>query len=101
LPAEVEVERHRLEQLYVDTLRRLATLVKGQEVEFYLEKLLAVEPADESAQQALVLSFLAHGRRDLARRQVKRWQQALAELEVEPSPEARVLWAEVTNKKRS
>jgi DNA-binding SARP family transcriptional activator len=63
------------------------------------DKLLAVEPADETAHRALVSSYLARGRRDLARRQVARWRHALDELDLEPSPEARGLWRMVENRR--
>jgi DNA-binding SARP family transcriptional activator len=98
LPPEVVVEQQRLEQLYLETLRRLAAQSAGAEALAYLEKLVTVEPADDPAQRALVLGYLARGRRDLARRQVARWRQALAELEVEPSPEARQVWNLVEKK---
>jgi DNA-binding SARP family transcriptional activator len=98
LPPEVAVEQQRLEQLYLDTLRRLAVPSAGAEALVYLEKLVAVEPADDPAQRALVLGYLARGRRDLARRQIARWRRALADLEVEPSPEARQVWNLVEKK---
>jgi DNA-binding SARP family transcriptional activator len=97
LPVEVEAKRCRLEQLYADTLRCLAAQVNNQEAMLYLEKLLAVEPADEIAHRALVLGYLARGRGDLARRQVGCWQQALAEFGLEPSPETRTIWHRVKN----
>ena len=95
LPADVEVERRKLEQLYADLLRRLVVQTRGREALLYLEKLLAIEPADETAQRALVLGSLTLGRSDLAKRQIARWQQALAELDLEPSPETRALWERV------
>ncbi|RME69968.1 MAG: hypothetical protein D6784_17465, partial [Chloroflexi bacterium] len=55
LPLTLEVERRRFERLYLDILRRLAVVSQGRVAESYLEKLLAVEPADEAAQQTLVL----------------------------------------------
>jgi DNA-binding SARP family transcriptional activator len=99
LPPEAEWERRVMERLYVDALRRLAAQVKGQEAVLYLEKLLTVEPADETAQRALVTEYLASGRRDLGRRQVVRWREALAELDTEPSLEVAVLWQRVEGKK--
>jgi DNA-binding SARP family transcriptional activator len=86
-----------LELLYEDVLRRLAAQTGSREAAFYLARLLAVEPADETAHRALVLSYLARGRRDLARRQVARWRQALDELDLEPSPEVTALWQMVEN----
>jgi DNA-binding SARP family transcriptional activator len=100
LPSEVEVERRRLEQSYADVLRRLVTEAKGRKVLTYLEKLLAVEPADETAQQAIVLDYLTRGRRDLAQRQIARWQAALAEVELEPSAGVRELWERVEGNNR-
>jgi DNA-binding SARP family transcriptional activator len=97
LPPDIEVERRRLERIYLDTLRRLAARANGHTLLTYLEQLVAVDPLDETAQQALVLGYLARHRRDLACRQVARWQQTLAELEVEPSPEARAFWEQVEN----
>lgn len=96
--AEVGARQRRLELLYADTLRRLAAQADEREAALYLEKLLAVEPVDETAQRALVLSYLAQGRHDLARRQVVRWQQALEELGAEPSPEAAAVWQRVKAK---
>ncbi len=97
LPTEVEADQRALEGLYVDVLRRLAAWVEEAEAGTYLEKLLAVEPADETAQRTLVAGYLARGRRDLARRQVARWRETLAEVGLEPSPEARALWDIVEN----
>lgn len=96
LPGEVEVERRRLEQLYADALRQLAARAKPRDAEIYLEKLLVVEPADETAYRTLVLSYLGRGRLNLAKQQALRWQQSLAELDLEPSPEAKTLWQKVT-----
>jgi hypothetical protein len=56
-----------------DVLRRLVTEAEGRKVMTYPEKLLAVEPADETAQQGIVLDYLTRGRRDLAHRQITRW----------------------------
>jgi DNA-binding SARP family transcriptional activator len=99
-PPEIEAERRRLEQLHGDTLRRLASQTNSREASLYLEKLLAIEPGDETVHQALVLNYLARGRSDLARHQITRWQQALADLDLEPLPEALELWqrVEVTGK---
>jgi DNA-binding SARP family transcriptional activator len=99
LPPEVEWERRVMERLYEDALRRLAAQATGREAELYLEKLLVVEPADEAAQSALVTSFLVRGRRDLARRQVKRWREVLADLDMAPSPEQIALWEKVESRK--
>jgi hypothetical protein len=52
----------------------------------------AVEPAEEMAHRALVLGYLARGRRDLARQQVARWRAVLDELHLGPAEEARALW---------
>jgi DNA-binding SARP family transcriptional activator len=98
LPPEAEWERRVMERLYADGLRWLAAHAERQQAEFYLEKLLAVEPADDEAQRALVLSYLARGRRDLARRQVVRWREALSDLDVEPSPEVRDLWQKIEDR---
>lgn len=92
LPPEAEADRRALEEMYVTALRRLAPQAEGSEAEFYLEKLLSIEPADEPAQRALVTGYLVRGRRDLARRQVARWQAILADSELEPSPEVKALW---------
>jgi DNA-binding SARP family transcriptional activator len=100
LPPEVETDRRALEELYVFSLRRLAARVEGNEVQIYLERLLAIEPADETAHCALVTGYLARGRRYLARRQVARWQATLAELDLEPSPEAMELWRMVEGRDR-
>ncbi len=100
LPPEVEAEQQALEQLYVTALRQLAAQADGQAAVPYLEKLLAIEPTDEAAQQTLVLGYLARGRHDLARRQVVRWQQALAELDLAPSPETEALWRRVADRGR-
>jgi DNA-binding SARP family transcriptional activator len=99
LPPEVEWERRVMERLYEDALRRLAAQATSREAELYLDKLLVVEPADEAAQSALVTSFLARGRRDLARRQIDRWREVLAELDMAPSPEAMALWEKVESRK--
>jgi DNA-binding SARP family transcriptional activator len=96
LPPDVEARQRRLEQLYVDTLRRLAAQTDTTiEAEIFLEKLLLVEPADETAHQALVLKYLARGRRDLAQRQVARWQKALKEFNLDPLPEFQSFWHSV------
>lgn len=92
LPPEVEVERRRLEQLYITALRRLIALEDGRQTATYLEKLLLVEPSDEVAQRALLQHHLERGRLDLAQAQLNRWQQILAELQVEPPPEVIALW---------
>jgi DNA-binding SARP family transcriptional activator len=97
LPTEAEADQRALEGLYVDVLRRLAAWVEESEAGTYLERLLAIEPADETAQRTLVAGYLARGRRDLARRQVARWQETLADLGLEPSPEAMALWDVVEN----
>ena len=73
----------------------------GQEALPFLERLLAVEPAEETARRALVLGYLARGRRDLAAQQVARWRAALDELHLEPSEEARALWRTVEEEERS
>jgi DNA-binding SARP family transcriptional activator len=99
LPPEAEWERRVMERLYEDSLRHLVAQTAGREAELYLDKLLVVEPADEAAQSALVTSYLARGRRDLARRQVSHWRNALAELDIAPSPEALALWERVENRK--
>jgi DNA-binding SARP family transcriptional activator len=95
LPPEAEWERRVMERLYVDALRRLAAQAEGGEVVFYLEKLLTVEPADEAAQRALVIGYLASGRRDLARRQVVHWRAALAELDIDPPSEIKLMWQRI------
>jgi DNA-binding SARP family transcriptional activator len=95
LPPEAEWERRVMERLYMDALRQLAARADGREEILFLEKLLAFEPADEAAQQALVASYLARGRRDLARHQVLRWREALAELDLEPSVETKAIWSKV------
>ncbi len=83
LPAEVEIERRHLENLYAQALRRLGEQCRGRERERYLEQLLSVVPADEAANRALVLAYLREGRLDLARRRLARWQQCLEELGLE------------------
>jgi DNA-binding SARP family transcriptional activator len=95
LPPEVEIERQALEQLYVSALRQLIAQLDSRAAGPYLEKLLAIEPADETAHRLLTLGYLARGRRDLARRQVARWRQALAEVELRPTAEIRALWEKV------
>jgi hypothetical protein len=97
LPPEAECERRIMERLYADALRRLAVQTRGQEAMPYLEMLLAVEPSDEATHNTLVTSYLARGRRDLAQRQVTHWRRTLAEVDLEPSPEARALWLKVEN----
>lgn len=92
LPCDVEAEQRQLEQLYADALRKLAAHTTDGEAALYLEKLLLVEPVDEQAQRALITNYLARGRRDLARKQVRRWQQALADLDLEPIPGVLRLW---------
>jgi DNA-binding SARP family transcriptional activator len=92
LPIDVEAKRQRLEQLYADTLRRLAAQANEREALLYLERLLAVEPADETTHRALALGYLARGRADLARRQVERWQQALVEFGLDVSAETELFW---------
>ena len=87
LPAEVEVSRRRLEQLYTDALRRLAAQVNEREAAIYLEKLLIIEPTDETAYQALVMNYFARGRNNLAQQQIMRWQQIFEDLDLTPSPE--------------
>lgn len=98
LPPDVEAQQRKFEQLYVNALRRLIAQTEGRETLVYLEKLLMIEPADETAYQALVLGYLAQGRADLARRQVTKWQQALLEFELEPSFETLALWDRVETK---
>jgi DNA-binding SARP family transcriptional activator len=92
LPAEVEIERQRLERLYANVLRRLLARLDEQQAGPFLERLLAVEPFNQAASRALVLSYMARGRGDLARRQVALWREAMAELGLEPSPETEALW---------
>jgi DNA-binding SARP family transcriptional activator len=101
LPVEVEAKRRQLEQLCANALRHLAAQANDRDSLLYLERLLALEPADELAHQALVLGYLARGRGDLARRQAKRWQQALIEFDLEPSTETRDIWAMVEVKNGS
>jgi len=95
LPPEVEIQRQALERLYAGALRKLIAHTGDQEALPFLERLLAVEPAEETARRALVLGYLARGRRDLAAQQVARWRAALDELHLEPSEEARALWRTV------
>jgi DNA-binding SARP family transcriptional activator len=95
LPPDVEAQQRKFEQLYINALRRLIAQTEGRETLVYLEKLLMIEPTDETAYQALVLGYLAQGRADLARRQVAKWQQALLEFELEPSSETLTLWDRV------
>jgi DNA-binding SARP family transcriptional activator len=95
LPAEAEIQRRALERTYVDVLRKLIAQLDVQEAIPFLERLLAVEPAEEAAHRALVLGYLARGQRDLARRQVARWRRVLDELGLEPSPETQMLWRQV------
>jgi DNA-binding SARP family transcriptional activator len=99
LPPEAEWERRVMERLYEDTLRQLAAQARGGAAELYLERLLATDPADEAAQSALVTSYLARGRRDLARRQIGRWRNALVELDIAPSLPAMALWERAENRK--
>jgi len=49
----------------------------------------------------LVLGYLAQGRRDLARRQIIRWQQAMAELDIDPSPDVLALWDMIQSTRNS
>jgi DNA-binding SARP family transcriptional activator len=81
-----------LERLYAEVLRRLIAEVDPQEPAVFLEKLLAVEPAEETAHRALVLSYIAQGRCDLARQRVARWPDISSEPSLEPPPEAKALW---------
>jgi two-component SAPR family response regulator len=98
LPIEAEAERRQLEQLYTDALRRLAAQSHDREALYYLEKILAIEPADEATHRALVLGYLARGRGSLARQQVLRWQQALSEFNLEASAETKLLWQSIEAK---
>jgi len=100
LPPDVEARQRRLEQAYADALRRLIVQLDGREAITYLEKLLIVEPADETAYHALISGYLAQGRRDLAIRYVTRWQQALEELDLDPTPEVESLWQMVNSKSK-
>jgi len=95
LPPEVEIARRSLERAYVAALRTLIAEGDVPETIPFLERLATVEPADSATQRALVLAYLARGRRDLARRQVARWRRALDELGLEPSQETEVLWEQV------
>jgi DNA-binding SARP family transcriptional activator len=99
LPPEVEIQRQALERLYADALRKLIAHTGDQEALPFLERLLVVEPAEEMARRALVLGYLARGRRDLAARQVVRWREVLDELNLEPSEEVRALWRMVEEKR--
>jgi DNA-binding SARP family transcriptional activator len=99
LPAEAEIQRRAIERTYVDVLQKLIARLDAQEAMPFLERLLAVEPAEEAAHRALVLGYLTHGQRDLARRQAVRWRQALDELGLEPSPETTALWHRVMEKR--
>lgn len=85
LPPEIEFLQRQFERKYLDLLHRLVTRVDQREAVIFLEKILAIEPTNETALQALVLSYLAQGRRDLARRQVHFWQQAMIELDLDPT----------------
>jgi len=82
-----------LAALYLTTTldRWLAAQADSRKAVLYLTRLLAIEPADETAHRALISSYLARGRRDLLPRQVARWRQTLDEIDLEPSPEARAL----------
>jgi DNA-binding SARP family transcriptional activator len=101
VPAETEAKRQSFAQLYVDALRRLAACTGERQAMLYLERILAIEPADETAHRALTLGYLARGRGDLARRQIGCWRQALAEFDLEPSIEARTLWSRIETKVNS
>jgi len=92
LPPEVEIQRRALERLYADVLRRLLAQTSDREAMPVFEWLLAVEPAEEMAHRALVLGYLAQGRRDLAGEQVARWRKVLDELNLEPAEETWALW---------
>jgi two-component SAPR family response regulator len=46
LPPDVEIERSRLEQAYIATLRRLVREIPGDEVLPYRERLALVDPAN-------------------------------------------------------
>jgi two-component SAPR family response regulator len=81
LPAEAEGRRRRLEQHYQSALRQVAAQVCADQAEPYLQRLIAVEPADEAANRALIDYYLARGRHDLAQQHEKQWQTALLEYE--------------------
>lgn len=87
LPAEAEIERRHLENLYTEALRTLSERSRGKEREEYLERLLRLVPADEWANGVLVQAYMQEGRLDLARRQLGRWEVCLEEVGLEP-PEA-------------
>lgn len=93
LPPDIEFLQRQFERRYLDLLQRLVAQVEQREAIIYLEKILAIEPTNEATLRALVLSYLAQGRRDLARRQVHHWQQAMIDLDLDPAPEITALTA--------
>ena len=80
LPAEVEVERRYLEQLYEKVLRTLIERVSGPEEELFLKKILMLAPGDEEAHERLINYYIKIGRLMLACQELKNWQQEIERL---------------------
>ncbi|MEZ4641546.1 MAG: histidine kinase N-terminal 7TM domain-containing protein [Chloroflexota bacterium] len=96
LPAEVEVKRRHLERLYENALRRRAQEADDQQqAEMLWQKLLVLIPVDTEANTALIQSYLTRGYIPQAQRQVQRWQQALQEMGIMPTPQIEAVWRQV------
>jgi predicted ATPase/DNA-binding SARP family transcriptional activator len=92
------LERERLRAIYLDALLRLIQHARSNgEYARAIElarKLLATEPANETAYQHLIFCHLAQGDRAAALKQYAACERALRdELNVAPSPETRALYA--------
>ena len=92
------IERERLRALYVDALLRLIQHARSSgeyaRVIELAQKLLATEPANETAHQHLIFCYLALGDRAAALKQYATCERALRdELNVAPAPETRALYA--------
>lgn len=93
LPPDIEIDRLSYERIYVETLRGLAAdSYSEREKALYLEKLVAVEPLDQDARQALIELYLNWGRHDLVRRQLSYWRETCHQFDLDFPGEAQALW---------
>lgn len=93
LPVDAEAERYRLELLYETCLRRLLELheISEGEAEFYLQRLLALNPADETALRHLIALYRQRGRPEKAGRYLRNWFRQAEQLNLEVAPATRRL----------
>lgn len=96
MPPEAVADVLAMEKLYLNALQQLVAQVEDpHEKMIYLEKMLAIEPADFAARRQLVAVCMELGRPDLARRQVTAWQEAVQQMGLEPDVQDLQTWLRV------